>query len=59
MFKSWFFGNPFGRSCFALAQTFETEFHREEVRKKPPKETQNDFPKKFLLVHIVISVLYL
>ena len=42
-----------------MAQTFETEFHREEVRKKPPKETQNDFLKKFLLVHIVISVLYL
>jgi hypothetical protein len=53
MFKSWFFENPFGRSCFALAQTFETKLHREEVKKKLPKDTQNDFLRKFLLVHII------
>jgi len=51
MFNSWFFGNPLGRSCFALAQTFEMKFPKEEVRKKPPKETQNDLRRKFLLVH--------
>ena len=39
-----------------MAQTFATKFPKEEARKKPPKETQNDFSKKFLLVHILIII---
>ena len=53
MFRSWFLGNPFGRSCFALAQTFETKFHTEEVTKKLANKAQNVFLKKFLLVQII------
>jgi hypothetical protein len=51
MFKSLFFGNPFGRSCFALAQQIERG-----LETRLDKKAQNDVLMNSLLVHMTTII---